>query len=391
MNDKKHILILPSWYKTPKHPVTGTFFEEHARMLQKRGHQVGVLFPNHALSFLYIQRGFGEKTPEPFLDNGIPTYYAFTESVIPKYHSPSSLDLLQLKKAVYKAFKNYKKRYGKPDLIHSHSVMWGGIAANYISKKENIPYFLTKHYSGWILIEKMKSEVYKKLLHKTVDGSQKTFVVSNYYKNKLVEYFNLERTKLNVVHNMVNPVFYQNKSIISLSSKIKITVIANLVEIKNHIKLFEAIQLLKRRGIVAELQVVGDGLYRPILEDFVKQHNLSTEVKFLGLLDRKDVMDTIKKSHMLVSASTFETFGVSIIEAMAMGRPVVVYNSGGPKDIVRPQDGVLFNENSPEALASAIKTLIDNYKSFDQMQISEDCIARFGEETIYKKLLKYYY
>lgn len=390
MSSKKHILILPSWYKTKKHPVTGTFFEEQARMLQKQGHQVGVLFPSHNLRFLSIQRGLSEKAPAPFVDKGLPTYYAFSESIVPKYEYPSSLDIVMLQKAAYKAFENYKKKYGKPDILHAHSVLWGGIAANYISKKENIPYFLTKHFSGWILMEKMKLKSYSKLLQKTINDSKKTFVVSSSYKRQLVEHFNLDKTKLKVVFNIVNPVFFQNKSIIAPTLNIKIIVIGYLVEGKNHIKLFEAIQLLKQKGLVVELLVVGDGSYRDTLEDFVMHQRLSAEVKFLGLLDRQDVMDTIKEAHMLVSASTFETFGVNIIEAMAMGRPVVVYNSGGPEDIVRPQDGVLFNENSPEAFAKAIEHVIDNYESYDQMQIAEECMARFGEESIYKQLAKYY-
>ncbi|HYX06493.1 MAG TPA: hypothetical protein VE912_07135, partial [Bacteroidales bacterium] len=38
-----HILIIPSWYKTEENPVKGSFFEEQARALNKRGHKVGVL------------------------------------------------------------------------------------------------------------------------------------------------------------------------------------------------------------------------------------------------------------------------------------------------------------------------------------------------------------
>lgn len=390
MNDKKHILILPSWYKTPKQPITGTFFEEQARMLQKKGHQVGVLFAQHNSRFMSIQRCLEEKTPAPFVDKDIPTYYVFTESLVPKHETPTSLDIVMLQKAAYKAYNNYKKKYSKPDILHAHSVLWGGVAANYISKKENIPYFLTKHFSGWVLMQKMKLKSYRKLLQKAIDESQKTFVVSSFYKCQLVEHFNLDKTKLRVVHNMVNPVFFQNKSIITLSKKIEIIVVGYLVERKNHIKLFEAIQLLKQEGIQIELNIVGDGVFRKTLEDYVKQNELSKEVQFLGLLDRQEVMNTIKNSHILISASIFETFGVNIIEAMAMGRPVVVYNSGGPEDIVRSQDGVLFNENSPEAFASAIEHVIENYASYDQMQIAEDCMARFGEDSIYKQLANYY-
>ena len=65
-------------------------------------------------------------------------------------------------------------------------MIWGGVVARYISKKENIPYFITKHYTGWIIEpRRFNSNSYIKLLMQTVANSKKTFVVSSYYKNKL--------------------------------------------------------------------------------------------------------------------------------------------------------------------------------------------------------------
>jgi hypothetical protein len=44
---KLHILIIPSWYKTPSTPVQGTFFDEQARALQNEGHAVGIIYPEY--------------------------------------------------------------------------------------------------------------------------------------------------------------------------------------------------------------------------------------------------------------------------------------------------------------------------------------------------------
>lgn len=386
-----HILFITSWYKTPKEPITGTFFEEQARMLQKKGHQVGIIFPKHDYRFLGRIRFEGEKTPHSFIDNEIPTYYSFTQSLVPKVDYPTSIDLEMSNRSAYKVYKDYVSNHGKPDIIHAHSAVSGGVLANYISKKENIPYFLTEHFSGWILMESRRNrKAFRDLFEQVVNESQNTFIVSSFYKNKLLENYGLDESKLKVIHNTISPIFYQNRTAISVKETIKLIIVGYLVEAKNHINLFKALQLLKQKGLDIELNVIGDGIYRSILEDVVKQNDLSKQVKFLGLLDRQAVLEQLKQSHILVSASIFETFGVNIIEAMAMGRPVVVYNSGGPEDIVRPQDGVLFHENNPKALAKAIQSVIDNYASYDQMQIAEDCMARFGEENIYKQLANYY-
>ena len=79
-----HILIIPSWYKTPQKPVTGTFFEEQVRMLQKRGHNVGVLYHQHNLRFLGNIRYKTDVLVNNFNDKGVPTYYSFSQSYIPK-------------------------------------------------------------------------------------------------------------------------------------------------------------------------------------------------------------------------------------------------------------------------------------------------------------------
>ena len=146
-----HILIIPSWYKTPQKPVTGTFFEEQVRMLQKRGHNVGVLYHQHNLRFLGNIRYKTDVLVNNFNDQGVPTYYSFSQSYIPKISTPCKIDILHASISAYKNYKKYVKKNGKPDLIHGHSVIWGGVVARYISKKENIPYFITKHYTGWII------------------------------------------------------------------------------------------------------------------------------------------------------------------------------------------------------------------------------------------------
>lgn len=387
-----HILILPSWYKTPQNPVVGTFFEEQARMFLKRGHQVGVLYPRHELRFLGITRFGLERTPHVLADNGIPTYYSFTESIIPKVPYPTALDVSIVNKRAMRVYREYVNKYGKPDILHAHSTLWGGVVAKYISYKENIPYYLTKHFTGWVLFEKYRTiAAYNRLLEAVTNKSEETFVVSSFYKDQLLDNYRLNEHKLTVLPNIINSVFTNGESpIIKLKGRVNLIVIGYLIERKNHLTLFNAIQILRDKSIEIKLNVVGDGPFREVLETYVAKEGLKEIIHFRGLLDREEVLNQIQASHILVSTSTFETFGVNIIEALAVGRPVVVYDSGGPRDIVRPEDGILFNENTPEAVAHAIKFAIENYSSYDQRQIAEACEARFGEEVIYRRLMEYF-
>lgn len=386
-----HILIIPSWYKTPECPVKGTFFEDQARMFKKKGHQVGVLVPQHNLQFLGNTRFKLESKINSFNDEGIPTFYSNTQSYVPKIPVPTKIDVLQTSLPAYKKYKEYISVNGIPDIIHAHSVIWGGVVANYISRQEQIPYFLTKHFSGWITQpNRSNSKSYRKLLCQTIANSKKTFVVSSYYKEELLKKYQLKNNKLDVVPNVVNPIFYNNRCEIEIGNPIRLIVIAYLVEGKNHITLFQAVKLLKERGFKIELIVAGNGSYEKKLRSFVIDNNLENEVQFKGLLDRYEIAEYIKESHILVSASTFETFGVNIVEALAIGRPCVVLDSGGPRDIMRKKDGILFSKNSPEAFANGIQEVIENYRMYNQNEIVESCDNRFGENIIYEKLYSEY-
>lgn len=387
-----HILIIPSWYKTPNDPIKGTFFEEQSRMLQREGHKVGILFPNHALNFLEITRRVIEKEPPAIIDEGLPTFYAYSESLIPRYGHPTKLDLWLLQRKAYKKFRDYVRVHGKPDILHAHSVFWGGIAARYISKKTEIPYFLTKHFTGWILSEKRKkSFMYSVSLVKTIQDSQKTFIVSSFYRDELLMNYPIDLQKITVLPNIVNPLFSESHTIIKHDLPTIITVIGYLKDRKNHLTLFKAIKLLKERGAKVELRVIGDGDMREKLEQFVKNKKLFDEIHFLGLLDRPEIVEQLKNTHILVSASSFETFGVNIIEALAMGRPVVALDSGGPRDILMdPGDGILIKENTPEAFVAAVEQVIAKYDTYDQEAISARCVDRFGGKTIYRQLVTYY-
>jgi glycosyltransferase involved in cell wall biosynthesis len=387
-----HILLLPSWYKTPAAPVTGTFFEEQARMLQRQGHQVGVLFPHHAVGFFSRQRGHLESEPVSWLDNGLPTYYAFTESPIPKYGYPTRLDVRLLQKKAWSRFQEYVRVNGKPDFLHAHSVLWGGVAAQHISARTGIPFVLTEHFSGWVRSAKRKGKsIFRNSLIQTVKESWSTLVVSSSFRDALLEHYPLSSEKLSVVPNVVNPIFHEHHRPRLLTKPAIIAVIGNLKPGKNHITLFEAIRQLKKKGQEVILQVVGDGSERQCLEEFIRSHGLGDTIRMLGVQTREEVLAVLQQSHLLVSASVFETFGVNIAEALAVGRPVVALDSGGPRDIIKhPADGILLQKNTPEGFVGAIEKVLAEYDRYDQEAISKRCIERFGESPVYRLLEKHY-
>jgi glycosyltransferase involved in cell wall biosynthesis len=100
--------------------------------------------------------------------------------------------------------------------------------------------------------------------------------------------------------------------------------------------------------------------YQEYLKRMVKLLNLQEEVIFTGW--RLDKFDLISVMDVLVQASsTAEGFGLTCIEAMALGKPVIATNVPGPADIIEHgKTGYLIPSKNPKAMAEAITKFIEN-------------------------------
>ena len=113
-------------------------------------------------------------------------------------------------------------------------------------------------------------------------------------------------------------------------------------------------------------------------------------MRFLGLLDRDKVRETMWKANAFVLPSYFETFGVVLIEAMATGLPVISTKCGGPEDFITSDVGYLVSPGDIEGLAKAMINLLDNYSSFDSIEISKIIRNKFSYEAVASSLSNIY-
>ncbi len=135
---------------------------------------------------------------------------------------------------------------------------------------------------------------------------------------------------------------------------------------KGHDDLIRAVAILKHRGIIAELRIAGTtdneaSKYRKELRDLARVHGVASQVHFLGSLSEDEVRKNLSEAHVFALASLAEPLGVAIMEAMAMGVPVVVTRGGGVTELVRDeQDGILVDVRAPAQIADAVQRLLNN-------------------------------
>ncbi|HKJ32918.1 MAG TPA: glycosyltransferase [Balneolales bacterium] len=378
-----HVLVIPSWYKSRDNPVNGSFFEEQARGLQKNGLQVGVLCP------LFIPfHSKGAYSFEKYVDQDLPTYVVTIKGIVPR---SISINYWYIRKKGFEAFINYVESYGKPDLLHAHTAYFGGIVAEYISRKTGIPYVLTEHYSPFI-----KGEITnKRKLNSAVNAiknAKLSIVVSNSFRNDLSKKLGLQTEIFKVIPNLVNSTFFQENRLNSIDCDGHVVFFSNsfLRPIKNHKLIIDAFKIFVQSWPNATLIIGGDGLLGEDLRAYTEENNLSEKVVFTGLLSREEVRKKLNECHIFLSSSLYETFSVVLIEAMAVGRPVITTDSGGPRDFVNEDNGSIVKSWDAVDYAQEMLNMVNKYNSFNQVKISDYCRNRFSENVIIDQLLKVY-
>lgn len=133
-------------------------------------------------------------------------------------------------------------------------------------------------------------------------------------------------------------------------------ILARLAKEKDHDSLLRAVALLKDRIPALHLVLVGGGPERPRLEALAHSLHLTGRVHFAG--QRPPSPNLHSLFDVSVLCSTSEAFSNSILEAMAVGRPVIATAVGGNPDAVHPdRTGLLVPPSDPERLAEAIERL----------------------------------
>jgi len=120
--------------------------------------------------------------------------------------------------------------------------------------------------------------------------------------------------------------------------------------------LAQAYRRLRDEGLSIQLYLVGDGPYLQALNS-----TLLPDAVFTGYLRGKELATAYASADVFVFPSTTDTFGNAVIEAQASGVPVIVSDTGGPKELVESNvNGLITKSHDVEDLVRAIRELVTN-------------------------------
>lgn len=187
---------------------------------------------------------------------------------------------------------------------------------------------------------------------------------SHYLQNEIGPYLHdsCPRVRQWVVHNAVDIEAF-TPCYKTANTVPRVGILANLQPVKGHEDFLHMAGMVLERGNSAVFDIIGSELHNSgrmeKLRNMAETMNMSDKITFHGYV--ADVDKILKKMDIVVSTSHVETFGRSIIEAMAAGKPVVSYAVGGiPEIIVDGQTGFLVPEGDMEKMAERVEFLLGN-------------------------------
>jgi len=140
-----------------------------------------------------------------------------------------------------------------------------------------------------------------------------------------------------------------------------------------------------------KLKIIGDGTQETELLAFKNEHQLSN-VEFLGKKTKPELLQVVKGAKFLICPSEcYEVLGFTVVEAMALGKPVIGAAIGGiPEMVINNYTGLLFEPGNATQLAGHIKLLYDNESLTTEMgkNALEHINRLINNKTHYESLQK---
>jgi len=248
--------------------------------------------------------------------------------------------------------------------LHAHFGTNPAAVAMFASKLSGIPYSFTAH----------GSEEFEKapLLSLDVKLQQASFAicVSAFGKSQLMRWSSPDQwPKIEVVHCGVDSAFLETPFQAPPLAP-RLVCVGRFVAVKAHLILIGAVRHLQTMGINCEIALVGDGPMRTLIEDAIRNAQLDRQFTFVGWGSGDRVKAEILAARALVLPSFSENMPVVIMEAMALGRPVISTYIAGIPELVQPgQTGWLVPASDEVALAEAMR---------EGLSASVDELARMG-------------
>jgi len=249
----------------------------------------------------------------------------------------------------------------------------------------------------------------QRMISQSVKKAIRIITISEFTKNDIIKTFNTNPDKISVIYEGIDKKKYQKRSnskefeIVKkkygLSDKYILSV-GHLEPRKNYLRLIKAFELLKRKHhIPHKLIIIGreNWKFKEIFE-LIEELGLSEHIEITGFVSEGDLISIYQNADVFVTASIFEGFGFTPLEAMAASVPVAASNATSIPEVVGDAAN-LFDPLDVDDIAANIYEVICNtqlrkelvqkgYKNLKRFDWNECCSQTVDEYENVLRMLK---
>lgn len=259
------------------------------------------------------------------------------------------------------------------DIVHANILTRAGYIAQQYKKDHGIPYILTEHWSGFVTGQYNQLPGWQKKINKSVTRDAAALTcVSNFLLNHMKS--ELPHPNYQVIPNVVD---IATQTPTTAKPNTLLTVCDLEDDKKNISGIIDAIASLPE----VELNIIGDGSDRKMLEAKTADLNLQKRVTFLGRLPNEEVLKHYTTATAVIINSNVETFSVVALEAIAANKPLICTRCGGPEEIAAHSSTLFVDKNDVGVLTSAISKVLEEPSAF-QHDNAHQILERYSPATV---------
>jgi len=389
------LAVVTPWYPAPCSPFGGAFVEAVVESVHENFSAIDVWHGDEwAVSLPWIARRL------------VPRMYGALiarRSILPLSEHEAKVHrfpVLLLPGGSYAGFARSHERFLRRTLrggrlpasvVHAHVGLAGGWPALQLAEA-GARVFVTEHAT---FLNRVLSQSESRIMYdEVIERCTKFFCVSSILRQQLLGVFPHHEGKIHVIPNAI-PFERIPIRVEPVTDLRRWLYVGNFIERKGVMWVLEAFALCRMERPDLELTMVGGGRQRGHLAKRIAQLGLEDSVHLVNAVSPERIFDFFFDHDLLVHASRYETFGMTMVEAIATGMPVLVTRCGGPEETlagIEADSGELVSvSDSAVELVEGYRRLAARLPSMDVSRARGELDRRYSYTAVANLLSTYYF
>lgn len=395
------VLMLSHMYPSPVNVNAGIFVHEQALALEELGHEVRVVSPKGWAPPLLRRWASHRRVPPTATYDGIQVRYPRRLTLPRGLLGHRNAEMMR--RGVAGTIERLHREWGI-DVIHAHTVVPDGWAADAVGRSLGVPVVATAHGAD-VRELPARGPRERQVVREAIERVDQVVAVSGAIR-AMAEEIGTPKRPVAVVPNGANGERFFPRSRAEARAELGldpaedfILYVGQLKPIKGTDVLTEAMgRLHERPGGSPRLVLIGVGPMRPWMEERFAALGIADRTRFMGRIPHDEISAWFAAADFLVLPSRSEGLPTAACEAAASGRALVATAVGGTPEIVgHEQTGLLVPPEDPVALADAIARLLDDPALVERLGAQAGSVARdrftwtanaLAMQTIYREVAR---